>query len=226
MTGFIGILSLDTRFPRIQGDSGNPESYHLPARVRVIDGASGAAIVRDGPPDEAFVARFIEAARAFESEGAVLITSSCGFLVSVQHRIARAVNVPVMLSGLCLVPLALHMTAGRPVGVLTASAQSLGPSILAAAGIDPDQIRIAGLEHRAAFADTFLPSRALQKVRFDVAQMERLVVEEGRALIARAPEIGVVILECGNLPPYAEALRHALGRPVLSILDGARLLSG
>ena len=93
MTGFIGILSLDTRFPRIRGDAGNPDSYDLPARVRVVDGADAPKIVQDAPPDAELAARFIDAARDLRDEGAVFITSTCGFLVHLQKDIARAVKV-------------------------------------------------------------------------------------------------------------------------------------
>lgn len=226
MSAFIGILSLDTRFPRIPGDAGNPVSYHLPARLRVVEGAGSPDIVRDGRPAPELVARFIAAAQVLEAEGAVLITSTCGFLITVQAEIAAAVRIPVLLSGLSLVPLARAMTGGRPVGILTASRQSLGAAALAAAGTRAEEVRIAGLEGCAVFAETFLSAKDRQRDSLDPAQIGAAVVAAGRALIAETPEIGALVLECGNLPPYAPALRAALGRPVLSLLNGARLIAG
>ena len=44
-------------------------------------------------------------------------------------------------------------------------------------------------------------------------------------LVAQHPEITVIVLECGNLPPYADAISAATGRPVQSILDGVRLFT-
>ena len=41
---------------------------------------------------------------------------------------------------------------------------------------------------------------------------------------ARVPDLGGFLLECGNLPPYADAIRAATGRPVFGILDAASLL--
>lgn len=226
MSGFIGILSLDTRFARIPGDAGHPESYHLPARVRLVNGAGSPEIVRDGPPDPALVARFADAAWELEAEGAVLITSTCGFLVSVQHVIAREVDIPVLLSGLSLVPLMVALAPHRPVGILTASAEHLGAAALASAGVAPGAVRIGGLDHEPLFAETFLAATQHQRQDFDRDAMEALVVQAGRDLLARSPEISAVVLECGNLPPYAQALRHVLDRPVVSILDGARMLTG
>ncbi len=37
------------------------------------------------------------------------------------------------------------------------------------------------------------------------------------------PSIGALVLECTNLPPYAAALRRALGLPVYDVLDLLRL---
>ncbi|MEI4485102.1 aspartate/glutamate racemase family protein [Frigidibacter sp. MR17.14] len=225
MQPFIGILSLDTRFPRIAGDAGNPGSYHLPARVSVVEGAGSPDIVRDGRPDPALVARFIAAARALEAEGAVLITSTCGFLVSVQAEVAQAVRVPVLLSGLSLVPMVSRLVGGRAIGILTASSRSLGPAALAAAGCEGLQVHVAGMEAEPAFAETFLNAKAQQRESFDPAAMEAAVLARAAALVAAHPGIAALVLECGNLPPYAAALRRATERPVFSILDGARLVA-
>ena len=222
--GFIGILSLDTRFPRIPGDAGHPGSYHRPARVRVVSGAGPTEIVQDGRPHPDLVDRFIAAARALEAEGAVLITSTCGFLISVQEEIAAAVRIPVLLSALSLVPLVRVATGGRPVGILTASAPALGPRSLSAAGIDPAAVRIAGLQGCPAFAGTFLMPKAAQPTTLDRAAIAAAVTQAAADLVAGAPSIGALVLECGNLPPYAEAVRRATGRPVFTLLDGARML--
>lgn len=225
MTGFIGILSLDSRFPRIKGDAGNPDSYDLPARVRVIEGADSPKIVQDGRPAPELAARFIEAARELEAEGAIFITSTCGFLVSMQHEIARAVRVPVMLSALSLLPLLRLADRKAVFGILTASAASLGPGALKAAGVKPEDVRIRGLDHVPIFAGTFLAAKEAQPDRFDRAAMEAAVTEAARGLIEAHPEVTLILLECGNLPPYAAAIAQATGRPVQSILDGVRLFT-
>lgn len=223
MSAFIGVLSLDTQFPRILGDAGNPSSYHLPARIRVVQGAGSPDIVKDGRPAPELVAAFRNAAEDLVAEGACLITSTCGFLISVQNEIAKDLGKPVLLSGLCLLPMVRQMTGGAPVGVLTASATSLGEGAIVAAGVDPDHVRIAGLDHSALFSQTFLTGKTNQNIEFDHAIMEGVVVSAAADLLKNAPDIKAIVLECGNLPPYTDAIKRQTGLPVFSLIDAARL---
>ncbi len=224
MTGFVGILALDTAFERIPGDAGHPVSYGMPARIHVVAGADAARIVSDTPPPEDIAARFETAARELEAGGADVIVSTCGFLIHLQARVASAVAVPVMLSALTLAPM-IGVATGRPVGVLTASAAALGPRALRAAGIDAAQVRIAGMQDAALFRETFTATRVLQRRTFDRGAMEEAAVARAARLVSDAPEIGAIVLECGNLPPYADAIRARTGRPVFHLPGAARLLA-
>ena len=51
-TPFLGILMLDTNFPRIIGDAGNVDSYDIPARTLVVSGAGSLDIVKIGQPSD------------------------------------------------------------------------------------------------------------------------------------------------------------------------------
>ncbi len=219
----IGILSLDTAFPRISGDVGNLESYPFDAMVEVVPGADSPQIVRNGAPSEALLVRFEAAARELEQQGATAIISTCGFLAPAQGRIAEAVSVPVMLSALSLLPLIRAIRPGR-IGVLTASEAALGDNFLRAAGLEKEGLVIAGMENVPAFADTFLAPRDKQATELDRAAMEAGVIAVAQDLLTRAPDVTALLLECGNLPPYADALRRATGRRVYHLVDAARFL--
>ena len=65
----LGVLMLDTRFPRLPGDVGHPASFSMPVRHRVVTGASPQRVVRQADP--ALLAPFIAAARSLVAEGAV-----------------------------------------------------------------------------------------------------------------------------------------------------------
>ena len=225
MTGFIGVLMLDTAFERVPGDAGHMGSYHMPARARVVAKAGSLDVVRNGLPSPDLIAGFCTAARALEAEGAVAITSTCGFLVTVQDQIAAAVRVPVMVSALSLFGLLRTAYGGRPIGILTASAPSLGALAHQAAGIAPGQARIMGMEDCAAFARAILVPKADQ-TRIDQAAIEAAVVAKTQAMLRATPDLAAFLLECGNLPPYAAAIRAATGRPVYSVLTAVRMLTG
>ncbi len=91
----LGVLMLDTNFPRPVGDIGNPASFDHPVIYRRLPGAIVSRIVTDRPLADELVDHFIEQARALEKDGATLITTSCGFLFPLQSRIQAAVSVPV-----------------------------------------------------------------------------------------------------------------------------------
>lgn len=225
MTRHIGVLMLDTQFPRIMGDAGHPQSYHLPARLHVVTGAGSPEIVRNGLPSATLIDAFCAAARTLEAEGAIAITSTCGFLVTVQDQIAAAVQIPVVVSALSLFPALRAMHGNRPLGILTASAPSLGGAAQSAAGIGIGQAVIAGMQDCPAFANAILVAKDKQPATLDSAAISAAAAGKARTMIAAHPDIGAIILECGNLPPYADAIRSASGRPVYSILDAARMVA-
>jgi hypothetical protein len=51
----------------------------------------------------------------------------------------------------------------------------------------------------------------------DVALAEQDILEAGRDLLARHPDVGAIVLECTNMPPYAAALQAQTGLPVYDI---------
>src|SRR5881409_2897506 len=108
----VGILILDTRFPRIPGDVGNAATFPFPVRYHRVSGADPDLVVRRGA--EGLLPAFVQGARALEGEGVGAITTSCGFLAKYQQELAAAVRVPVFTSSLLMVPLVHRLLpAGR-----------------------------------------------------------------------------------------------------------------
>jgi hypothetical protein len=75
----VGILMLDTRFPRIPGDMGHAATFPCPVRYHRVSGASPDLVVRRGAAG--LLPAFIEGARQLEREGVGAVTTNCGFLV-------------------------------------------------------------------------------------------------------------------------------------------------
>lgn len=204
---------LDTRFPRIPGDIGNPTTFDFPVRYHRVTGASPDRVVRgDG---RELLALFIEGARVLERDGVRAITTSCGFLARFQQDLAASVRVPVFTSSLMLVPIVQRMLApGRCVGIMTVDATALDARHLTGAGVPPDMsVVVAGLETEREFTRVLLGD--LTKLDVETARSEHVAV--ARRLVAAHPEIGAIVLECTNMPPYADAVRAATGLPVHDI---------
>lgn len=207
----VGILMLETRFPRIPGDIGNARTWPFPVLYRVVRGASPGRVVHRRA--EGLVDAFIEAGQALVADGADGITTTCGFLSLFQAELSAALAVPVASSALMQAPLIeATLPPGRRVGILTVSAGALGPEHLAAAGVAPGT-PVMGTEAGSEFSRVILGDEP----RLDVEAARRDVVEAGRALTARHPEVGAILLECTNMAPYAADLRAATGLPVHSM---------
>lgn len=197
----LGLLMLDTAFPRLPGDVGHAASWRLPLLTRVVAGASPQRVVRDGDP--ALLQPFIDTARSLVADGATALTTSCGFLVRWQADLQAALPVPVWTSALLKLP-----ELARP-GVLTIDAASLGAAELRAAGA-PADTPVQGLAPGGHLQRALLGNaRAL-----DGAQAEAEVLAAAMALLQRHPDLTDLVLECTNLPPFAAALQRATGRPV------------
>jgi Asp/Glu/hydantoin racemase len=208
----LGILMLEARFPRIPGDMGNATTWPFPVLYRVVKGATPERVVLQGAAG--LLADFLDAAAELVSFGAEAITTNCGFLSLFQRELAAHVEVPVATSSLLQVPwVQATLPPGKRVGVLTVSASSLTPQHLAAVGV-PADTPIAGTENGVEFFRVLIRA---EKQDLDVALAARDILDAGRSLLRRHPEIGAIVLECTNMPPYAHALREALGVPVYDV---------
>jgi hypothetical protein len=205
--GFLGILMLDTRFPRPVGDVGNPQTYAragIPVRLVTVAGASPQRVVQQADP--ALLQPFVDAARALECEGAVLLSTSCGFLAAYQDVLAQALAIPVLTSSL------LQVARLRRPGIVTIAPESLTPAILQGAGV-PAGTPVQGVEPGCEFQRRILSNDSTM----DLGQAEQDVVSAALHLVRNHPELSDIVLECTNMPPYRDAVARATGRPVHDI---------
>ncbi|MFI4999047.1 MAG: aspartate/glutamate racemase family protein [Reyranellales bacterium] len=208
----LGILMLEARFPRIAGDMGNGTTWPFPVLFRVVRGASPERVVLQGA--KGLLPDFVAAAKDLVDLGAEGITTNCGFLSIFQKEIAAAVGVPVATSSLMQVPwVQATLPPGKRVGLVTVSGASLTPAHLAGAGV-PLDTPMVGTEGGREFFRVLIKGEK-QDLDIDLAQQD--VVEAGKGLVSRHPEIGALVLECTNMPPYAAALQEAIGLPVYDI---------
>ena len=213
----LGILMLDARFPRIRGDMGNARTWPFPVLYRVVRGATPERVVLDGA--SGLLEPFVEAARELVELGAEAITTNCGFLSLFQQELAAAVNVPVATSSLMQVPwVQATLPPGRRVGVLTICRSTLTQAHLASAGA-PADTPLAGTEAGREFFRVLIKA---EKHDLDVAAAEQDILDAGKSLVHAQPDVGAIVLECTNMPPYAAALQEALGVPIYDIYSMIR----
>jgi hypothetical protein len=209
----LGVLMLDTVFPRIPGDVGNALTWPFPVRYKVVQGAVGDRIMGRAP-DPTLLDPFIASARELEADGVHVITTSCGFLAAFQRELAAAVGVPVIASSLLQVPLVSRLI--RPdqrVGILT-ERPNLTPFHFAGVGWSPEEIpvHVAALPPDAICPTVFIDGGT----KLDTDVVERELVDAALAMKERG-DIGAIVLECTNFVPFSEAMRRATGLPIFDL---------
>ena len=209
----IGILMLEARFPRIPGDMGNAGTWDFPVLYKVVEDASPDLIVRRGA--EGMLEPFIQAGRDLIRQGVDAITTNCGFLATFQAELSEALSVPVATSALMQVPMVQALLPpGKRVGLITISAETMTPEHLVAAGCPPD-LPIVGTEGGEAFTASILGDA----LTLDVEASRRDLIAAGKQMVAQNPDVGAIVLECTNMPPYQRDVAAAVGLPVFSMVD-------
>lgn len=213
----VGVITLDTVFPRLPGDVGNASTFDFPVRFRVVTGASPRRVVHEQDP--ALLKPFIDAAQELEAAGCRAITTTCGFLALFQRELAAAVGVPLFTSSLLQMP-AVHrmLRPDQVIAVLTAHSEALTPDVLRAVGADGVPYVVGGSEEAPAFYETFVGNRDW----IDPEACERQLVELATRLVARHPAVGAFVCEGTNFSTWGPAIQAATGRPFFDIVTMTR----
>jgi len=210
---FLGILMLDTRFPRPPGDIGNPATFErlqIPVRYQTVHGASPQSVVRGSAA--LALQPFVDAGLDLVEQGASLLSTSCGFLARYQRELQAAVPVPVISSSLLW--LCSPELSSEHCAVLTIDAQALDAHQLQGVGADT-ATPVGGVAPGCEFQRRLLGNEPT----LDLLQAEQDVVAGALALVRTHPEVTTLVLECTNMPPYAQAVAAATGRRVEHIVS-------
>lgn len=210
----VGIIMLDTQFPRIKGDIGNPDTFDFPVQYKVVKGASPERIVLQA--DRSLIQPFIDAGRELIDSGAELLTTSCGFLALFHNELIEALGVPVFSSSLLQVHMARAVIKrGQAIGIITAHKASLTKKHLAAIGIGHDNLDIIGMEDSEEFLSVFIRGKQTLDEKKCDNELRRAAVK----LTNSNRDIGAIVLECTNMPPYSGTVRDvAKGIPVFDMV--------
>jgi len=220
----IGICVLDRRYPLIPGNVANASTYDFPVRIKIVKGLRGAprSPLRDEsgaytPP----VKKLVEAVQELEEEGVRAVTTACGYFALCQKEAAAVVKIPVFTSPLMLLPLiSCMLKPGQKVGLVVATAQALRSKdfkdIFKNAGIEKSiPLAIGGMDNAEEFNRVIMRE---EKLTMDIKSLEKEVVAVAKELVSKNSDVGAIILECSDMPPFAATVQDAVNMPVFDYI--------
>lgn len=211
----IGILMLDTLFPRLVGDIGNALTYPFPVRYKIIKNAYLSKVMGKKPAEE-LLELFIQGAKELEKEGVRAITTSCGFLAPFQRELADSVNIPVFTSSLIMVPWIHSMlNKDREIAIFTERAHNMTEEHFRKVGWSSSDVPVIvkGMALDAYFPKIYCDDGLAADVELLRKDMEIISTEQMRD----HPETGAIILECTNMGPFVGYVQDITGVPVFGI---------
>lgn len=212
----LGVLTLENTPTNFPGSLVHPETFEFPVLWRPVPGAWVSNVV---PGDPAVEPAYVSTAQALVADGAVAITTNCGFAIRYQKTLAKALRVPVATSSLLLLPMLAAVVQGR-IGILTFDARPLTQDVLRLAGLPADaQIAVAGLEGTKTWDIMSMPNAPIT-----LEQMRGDLIERIERLRRDHPDITTLLFECAGFAPLSADVRKLTGLPAYDVVTSAELL--
>jgi Asp/Glu/hydantoin racemase len=216
----VGVIYIeDVWYPMVPGNVVNASTYDFPVRMRAVPDLDIDRLFRADP---AIADDIIALGRHMhEKEGVRALCSACGFFGNFQKQVAEALDFPVAMSSLVQIPwIRSIIRPSQKIGVLTADASSLSRNLLASCSVDdPGMLVIKDLRHAPEFS-AILEYRG----QFDNGKVRAEVVGAALELLEDDADIGAIVLECSDMPPYAAAVQAATQLPVFDFITLIRWL--
>ncbi|MER8772174.1 hypothetical protein NKH63_26060 [Mesorhizobium sp. M0960] len=214
----------------------NPVTFNFPIISERVSGSWAEFVFRG---DRALESPCIEAAKRLVERGAKAITADCGFLIRYQAAIAAAVDIPVAMSSLLLIPTLLRqLQPAAKLAIITANAAHCDFDLL---GIndpaDRERVVIGGgignklMERLKTFhphsptepTENKADKAAEVEIASCVADLEIDIAACIAQLRAEHPDIAAILFECTLFPVVTSAIRRAVKLPVYDITTLVRM---
>jgi len=225
-TPIIGILGWEARknnalsqLGHLPGDIAHPTTFSFPVLYKRIEGAYHETVIMK--PSAKVLRAMIDAAKEMERNAVKAIMTDCGFNAIFQQELANAVDIPVFASSLIQIPLLhLMLKEGQQIGIITAYQEYLTAEHLKKVGVSENiPVCILGLDN-TEFSKVRSDSLAIM----DVDKFEKEVLSVAKRLVDENREVGAIVLECTDLPPFAATIRRETGLPVFDIVTLAHMV--
>ncbi len=209
----VGVIQMGpVRVPMVPGNMGNGTTFPFPVMWQQMEGVATTDMVVSSKPHPKVLEWAIKAAKQLEKQGCRAVVGNCGYLANYQPEVAAAINIPAFLSSLMQVPVMLRaIKPNQKVGIICASGKALsGAPALKNCGVDDmSRIIIVGAENTTQMHNVLAEVGHINNIIF-----EKELVGLATDLVKKNPEVGAILLECTELPPYAWAIQKAVRRPV------------
>lgn len=207
----IGIIAVNLVYPKLPGNVVNATTFSFPVLYKKVS----FEIEQLFNGDPALEKMIVDAAKELVADGARAIIGACGYFAHFQKQVAAAVKVPVFMSSLCQIPIIkIGLQPDQKILVMCASGDNVNQEFFSKVGANLDDCVVQDVGSMESFAPirwgkTVMDNERLTK---DLAALAQKVVSEH-------PEIGAILLECSDLPPYACEIQRATGLPVYDFIS-------
>lgn len=222
----IGVILCDLKesivtknpIPPILGNVRNFATFEFPMIYKTAKGVVPECIMKK-EPDKGILPIILETAKDLERNGALAITTSCGFFAAFQRQIADSVSVPVFSSTLLLLPIIQKMIkSNQKIGVITANSEGLSEAHFKGVGAEKLPIALAGIENLPEWI------KHLEEGECNLQKLTQEIAEVASKLVSENPDIGAILLECTELPSFAYEIQRQTKRPVFCLYTLANFI--
>ena len=209
----IGILVLDLWYPYMPGNVANASTYNFPVLFKILKGSTTPQILNADP---SLLDLIVEGGKELEQQGVRAIVGACGYFGHFQEEASKRLNVPTFLSSVLQVPIiAQGLKPNQKVGIICANAPAFTPSLLSQCGVnDLSRVAIVGAKDPPEFRNILECTG-----HFNSYKVEQELVGLAKELVSKNPEVGAILLECSDMPPYAWAIQNAIRLPVFDFIS-------
>lgn len=206
----IGIIAVNLNYPKLPGNVANATTFPFPVLYEVVE----FEIEELFAGSAAIEAQIIAAAKKLADCGVRAIVGACGYFGHFQQAVAEAVEIPIFMSSISQVPLIKPgLKKQQKILTLVASGEDVSSAFFRKSGAQLEDCLICEIGSLESFA----PIR-WGKTQLDNQQLTQDLVAIVQNQLAKHPEIGAILLECSDLPPYACALQQATGLAVFDFI--------
>jgi len=214
----LGIIRLDYDYPASKGDIDCSDSFGYDVYYKVVPGFT-FEMCQSGVLTKEVEERFKYAVMWLVYEKNVsAISGDCGFMMYFQSIARQITTIPVFMSSLCVLPAVTCAYAQtEQILIFTANGASLEPMrdlIRDECGVDTQQERyhIIGCEDVPGFEAVALGT----KVKYNKTKPG--IIKKVRESLEKYPKSRAILLECTELPMFADDIRKESGLPVFDAI--------